>query len=638
MNEHETAKGEKQIYSTDHPAGTIVTRDDVGATAEGTIRESHPYTMRDDGFYLKAPRRGGGTEEIRLSNFTARITADVRRTDGDHVEKHFDIETRLGDRTDTFTILARQFDGLGWVPTEMGGQAILEPVSGAKRHVATAVRKFSGAISEQMNCCHTGWTPVDGRPLYLTGGGGIGADGYHQNIRLELPDEFKHCNLILPTTTTERVDAFRASLRLLDVGEDVITFPLLAAVYRSVLRPCDFGLFVFGESGRYKSSACALAQQHFGAGFDVPNLPGSFEGTAKALEYLAFTGKDMLTVVDDFIPYKTEMREKARRLFRAQGNASGRARLKGGGKLQSAQGPRGLLVGTGEDLPNGQSVRARVIALAVGLNDICRKRLSTCQTDASRGLYARSMGGFVQWVAGRHADILEGWDDDIATLRRMFGDAGRHRRTPTNLAHLAMGANLFLDWGHEQRAITLVEANKWQHRFMDALKVVANAQGEYQLSSDDAIRFIELLVTAFATGGAHLRKQLGYRPQSAGSWGWHPSGNPFNLVQKGALMGWLGTKNGEDTDDVFLDADLCYQVAQHTAGSADARLKASPRALWKMLDTRGLLVSTEQHLGRGRTTRIQVNGVRKVVIHLRAETFLEFQQSDANEGHEEVSL
>src|SRR5207247_10439094 len=83
---------------------------------------------------------------------------------------------------------------------------------------------------------------------------------------------------------------------------DRISLPLLAAVYRAGLGGVDFSLFLSGPSGVCKSALAALCQQHFGAAMEARRLPASFASTANALEWLAFSAKDALLVVDDFAP------------------------------------------------------------------------------------------------------------------------------------------------------------------------------------------------------------------------------------------------------------------------------------------------------------------------------------------------
>ena len=142
--------------------------------------------------------------------------------------------------------------------------------------------------------------------------------------------------------------AVRASLRILSVAPDRISFPLLAAVYRAALGNLDFSLFLVGQSGVFKTAVAALCQQHFGAAMDARSLPANFASTGNALEWLAFYAKDALLVVDDLAPPATgrdgELQNIAERLFRAAGNQQGRSRLGGNGSLGAPKSPRGLVL------------------------------------------------------------------------------------------------------------------------------------------------------------------------------------------------------------------------------------------------------------------------------------------------------
>ena len=149
-----------------------------------------------------------------------------------------------------------------------------------------------------------------------------------------------------PPYRTELRDALRASLRLLDVAGEAAVFPLYCAVWRAPLAGCDSGQHLVGPTGSGKSELAALAQQHYGAGLDARHLPGNWSSTDNALESLAFVAKDALVVVDDFCPggrqYDVQaMHRKADRLFRAQGNTSGRQRLSRDSTLRAARPPKG---------------------------------------------------------------------------------------------------------------------------------------------------------------------------------------------------------------------------------------------------------------------------------------------------------
>ena len=65
----------------------------------------------------------------------------------------------------------------------------------------------------------------------------------------------------------------------------------------------------------------------------------------------------------------------ADRLFRGQGNHAGRLRMRSDGGLRPAKPPRALTLSTGEDVPKGQSLRARLLVLEVSPGDFSKEAL-----------------------------------------------------------------------------------------------------------------------------------------------------------------------------------------------------------------------------------------------------------------------
>ena len=79
--------------------------------------------------------------------------------------------------------------------------------------------------------------------------------------------------------------------------------------------------------------------------------------------------------------------------------------------------PRGLILSTGEDVPRGQSLVARLLTVEVAHGDVDVARLTECQDVAARGAYAAALAAFVQWVAIHDAEIRTGRDVAVSTLR-----------------------------------------------------------------------------------------------------------------------------------------------------------------------------------------------------------------------------
>src|SRR5262249_6141580 len=158
-----------------------------------------------------------------------------------------------------------------------------------------------------------------------------------------------------------------------------------------------------GPTGQGKTELAALAQQHYGAGLDARHLPGSWASTGNALEGLAFAAAHALLTVDDFAPTGSpadvqRFHREADRLLRAQGNRAGPQGMRPDGGLRPAKPPRGIILSTGEDVPRGQSLRARLLVMELAPGELDWARLTACQGDAAAGLYAQALAGYLRWL------------------------------------------------------------------------------------------------------------------------------------------------------------------------------------------------------------------------------------------------
>jgi hypothetical protein len=122
----------------------------------------------------------------------------------------------------------------------------------------------------------------------------------------------------------------------------------------------------------------------------------AWSSTVNFLEALAFAAKDALLPIDEFVGSSTSLTEKARmysaaeRLFRAQGNSSGRGRMRADTTLRPIKPPRGTIVSNGEEVPAGQSLRARMLILEISEDDTINLDILTeCQRDGARVLTPR---------------------------------------------------------------------------------------------------------------------------------------------------------------------------------------------------------------------------------------------------------
>ena len=594
------------------------------AKSEETAGEEHierscPYRETPAGLVWDKPTQNGSVP-TPLTNFTARIVRDVAEDDGAEVRRNFEMEAFLNGRRESFPVPSAHFAGMGWATEHLGASAILYPGFGAKDHARAAVQMLSGDVPTDRVYAHTGWREVNGEWVYLHAGGAIGQVGQVENIRTELSGALGERVLPDPPEGEELVRAIQASLRILDLAPEGLTFPMLASVYRALLGDTDFGLHLSGPTGEGKSEVAALCQQHYGVGLDARNL-SSWESTENAIEGQAFQAKDQIMVLDDFAPtgssYDVQRwHKKADRVLRAKGNASGRGRMNSNLTLRPDKPPRALIFSTGEDVPRGQSLRARLLVFELAPGELRWEKLTSCQRDAANGLYAAAVSGYVRWLAARYnettASLLR---EERAALREAAAKAAQHRRTPVIIADLALGLRYLLHFAHEAGAVSTMQAERLWEQGWQALGEAAADQQGHQAAGEPTSRFRELLSAAVASGRAHVADPEGDRPQNSDAWGWRVAtvgSGDFEREEwrpQGERVGWI------EDEDLYLEPDAAYAAVQKQGRDSGDSLSVAERTLRKRLHERGLLLSIED----SRSTlavRRTLGGRRRRVLHL----------------------
>jgi hypothetical protein len=579
--------------------------------------------------------REGGEVLVPLCNFTAVVTEAVRVDDGSgEVQHYFTIAGELagGGTLPPAVVRASDFAPMNWPLSAWGLRAIVGAGQGVKDHLRIAIQELSKAATVRTTYKHVGWRKENEQWVYLHGAGAIGAEGLVGRFSVELDGPLAGFRLPPPPEGDELARSVRASLALRSVSDRLMS-ALLGAVYRAVLGGTDCSLHLVGHTGYGKSELCALAQQHFGAGLDRLHLPGNWLSTGNALESLAFLAKDALVVVDDFKPGGSKsdidrLHALADRVLRAQGNSSGRGRCRPDGSLRPPRPPRGMILSSGEDIPRGESLRARQLVVHVVRGEVPISALTPYQAAGAQGDYAQAMSAYLRWLAPRYEEIQGRLARERATLRDRAVALNGHARTPGIVADLALGWKYFLDFALEMGAITPSEREQTAKDVWQALQASAGQQEAEIAAQDPANRFLEFLVSSVASGRAHVASREGFEPEQALAWGWRLEsvGAGDNAETRwrpqGKQIGWL------DGEDLYLDPEASYAEVQRLADEHGDRIPLSPRQLHKRLKERSLLVSTET--GKN-TTRRALQGRERSVLHLRADCLIPQKPGESGE-------
>jgi hypothetical protein len=591
---------------------------------QARTRTAGPYEVYGGKICWMKPTNDGKVP-IPLCNFTARITKDIKIDDGsDRIERCFIIEGNLGHAR----VPAERFDSMSWVTRELGCRAILTPGPHHKDHLAAAIKNLSTEVKEQTVYAHLGWRKIGDRWVYLHAGGAIGAEGHIDGIEVDPGPALR--DFVLPVSQ-DPVAAVRASLDIVRLLPPAIGVPLFSATYRAPLgefAPITSSLYFTGTSGTLKTSLAKLAQAHWGA----YRAPANWASTANALERLAFLAKDALLLVDDFAPRGTQyeiakLHASAERLMRGQANRTGRQRMNADSGLRPEYYPRGLITGTGEDVPSGHSLRARMVVDEISKGDVELPALTRLQNAAEAGILAEAMACYVAWVAKQEKQFAERERELRASAR------GPHARTPENVASLMLGMETALKFATEMGAVTEAEAEAMLTEAWSTLLVLGDSQATFLTSENPAERFITLVKAAISSGRAHIASTNGDQPTevSAGLLGWREAARDNEgqiiLEGKGPRIGWI------DKDGIYLDPDPAYAAVQELGRNQQAAMPLTQNTLWKRLDERGLVKSKDE--GR-HTIKKTICGSRERVIHFAVETFYEKEPLPAQPKQEEV--
>lgn len=615
--------------TADDEAGAVVAGHGIapGLEAWDAKAAAGAYEVRGGALGWHRPIRDGGMIWTPLATFDAEITDETVRDDGAEQSLTWTVRVTTTDgRAGEVQITP---DQLGkpqqWGAKAAGVSALVMPGLSVADHLRVAVQSRSTSVVRRTVYTHTGWRLIDGHWMHLTSSGALGAEGLDETVTVDLGPSSGYAMPPVPAVRAVR-GSIRESLALIGLAPDTVTVPLLAAVYRAPLPLSpECAVWGYGESGTFKSEMTALAQQHFGAGMHVKNLPGNWTSSGNDLEVTAYMLDGVLFVVDDYSPDATKVDAARRaaaadRLIRGSANHSGRGRLRPDGTRRPVKPPRGLVLTSAEDIPpGGASLRARTFVVKILKGDVSVPALTEAQKTAAAGTFAVATAAYVQSIAVRYdADSRLG--ATLAAKRGEYRDAaqaGGHPRAAENIASLALGWQEFLSFAEETGAITEAEGNAYWSRAWSALCAVGAQQAAYAADTDPVGIYLGALRAMIASGRVHVaEREHGGAPENPVRWGWteaQSAGVPTWRPQ-GDLIGWV------DRDDLYLNADVAYKIARQHAEAENQPLTITKRMLHEQLRNKKLLASTgsEGHI----TTRVRVaGGQQPSCIHLTLRTF-----------------
>jgi hypothetical protein len=358
-----------------------------------------------------------------------------------------------------------------------------------------------------------GWQLLANRWHYLMPDGAITAAGVVPELKCEL-NKRTDGNWYALAGEGDAQKGFEAFWRLLsgDVCPSALALVLaghaaLAIIHKFLDTDTRPLVWLYGESGKFKTALARIFLSLFGPRFTAVKSEGrpltSWSSSMVGLELRMYTARDVLVVVDDYKAATTKpmtLSQTIHNYSESKGRTRGRQDL----TLQDNFPARGIMLGTGESLPAGQSSSdSGVIARLMPWNvrdDIKPDELAEIQIDGVNGHLAAFWRGFVEYVAR--------WlDRDERGLREELQQIVRYDATPS-LRHFRVATGLRLNkaafhvvskWLLDAGYITDMEAIKLDMEYEDARIAWAersNMAFDQERPADKFLRILSELLIA----------------------------------------------------------------------------------------------------------------------------------------------
>lgn len=591
-----------------------------------------------------------GLQDIKLCNFQAQITEEITKEDGIQKTRFYCVEGfhEQGFKLPKAEVEASKFDKMDWLNDAWGSTAIIEVGTKYKEHVAAAIKKLSKPKSVTV-FQNIGWQLRDRKWFYLHAGGAIKESCNDSQIIPDLPNALESYNLSTPSkcSPTDVQEAFDVFTSILPNHQGLL---LMSAAFRSVLSEfdtCLFSIFLQGTTGTFKSCLAAGVQSFFGSDFNYSNLPANWSGTANALEKLSYVAKDAVLTVDDFVPTGNHRQisaahTTAERLLRGQGNHAGRERLANTTQFRGAYRPRGVIFSTGEDLPNGNSLQARMVILSIDKGSVDTEQLRFLQELGEEGALSQLLSDFIGWIAGIvNSQPLSEFKQRLQTHRseitkRIGSSMKQHARQKENFVSLLLGIWLFLEFSGEQEIFRADQTEEIRQKTIEAATAVGKVQERVNEESSLPEQFIASVSSALSMGIAHLecRKQGGCPLWCATNVGWKQTlyktdGNQesWRSDPQGRRIGWI------DKEGVYLEPQSALIIAKEQSQKIGCCMGASVNALKKALNEGGYLTRTNPSRQTYKVRLADKSSKNTLCMELKHFVELELDISPAVEEH-----
>lgn len=561
------------------------------------MRGDNGYAVRGGTFQLL--RRDARKETLHseaLTDFAAFIDEELLLSDGASpptVSFRISGITERQKKLTSIIVPAQELRSLSFLRSGWGLDATVYGKRGAREHTEACIQLFSKLrpVQRKLVLTHTGWHHHgEAGWVYLNNDQVIGKDGAVTDLSVQLPPSLQRVRLPAPPEGQTEGEAVRHTLALLDIAPPEVARVALATLMRSVLGPLNATVIFHGATGRHKTTFLSLLMSHFGAEFQLNRPLTGWDSTANHLVQMLYHAKDMLALVDDYKPNAARGMQAQRlagtfvHVLQAMADGGGRGTLTADRVERAIVYPRGTLITSAEDIPEGHSNQARSLLVPVRTDLLGEQKerssiYRAAAKHAKRGGYAMTMAGYLRYLAGRYPDakVDSTWHQEhLAHYADIF--QGAHDRNGEAAAELSYGWQMFLHYVVERGILSRQDAEvEWQ-KTCKALADVVAGQGEYHTEQDPVSRSLHDLITLLAQGRIFLKdSKTGEEPELPEAAGWQKTmaGSEVYMSHQpnAEFVGWLATE--DELSWAYLLPSAVYSTLERFSRSQNTALPTS---------------------------------------------------------------
>jgi hypothetical protein len=405
-----------------------------------------------------------------LTNFGLSLVRTVTVADDLDAQTRFEGTLTIFGKTRAFEISTEQYasdkDLREAIYRVAGPEARVPRDMSLLREAVSTLSK--GQVKEERRTTGQGWNAQG--TLYRVQSGQVTSAGFvplgtglELQVDLQGEELARHLDL-QPLAKPAELTVLRSHVvkDLLQVHDRRVTYPMLGAVGVALLHRFAgdvnrFAIWLTGLTGSGKSFLAQLFMNFFGRFRPSSGSFATWASTANFIQRQGYFFKDALYLVDDYKPDVVNHNQVVR-ILQAYADNTGRGRLKSDATTNATRPIRGLLISTGEDIPeHSSSALARSVVIEVPQQEKDISRGQDCMKESGR--YTAVTVDCLRWFLanGRAGDFKSRFEK----LQRYYyqGIAGKQNdiRIASNLALLASGfiemakylGDVWSDWRDE---------------------------------------------------------------------------------------------------------------------------------------------------------------------------------------------